>query len=473
VVVQTGAMGMMPRAAAAAAATATAMVTALALTACDQGPAPRPPGPASGGAAPARVGGHADWPTYHANARRSGYVAGLPPAGRLGIGWSQRLDGAVYGQPLVIGRTVIAATEHDTVYGLSLSTGRVRWSAHVASPLPLARQPCGDINPIGITSTPVYYRGLVYALAQNGRSGHVLVGLNPVTGRLRYRREVPAPDGRPFFDQQRAALAAGRGRIYVAFGGHAGDCGPYVGSVVGVPAAERGAATRPADVYKVPSKNHAGIWAPGGPVVGPGGTVYVGVGNGDTAPPFDDSDSVTALSPSLRRIGVFAPASWVADNRQDLDLGSLTPVLLSTGQVVTVGKRGVGYLLAARQLGGIGGQLAELRICAAFGGAASIGQTVIIPCASGGPAAVGVSGGKLRMLWRGPAAADGSPVIGGGAVWVTDNQSGVLYRLSLRTGQTVAQLKLGSGLPHFASPSLSGRLVLVGTLHGVVAVTGA
>ena len=28
-------------------------------------------------------------------------------------------------------------------------------------------------------------------------------------------------------------------------------------------------------------------------------------------------------------------------------------------------------------------------------------------------------------------------------------------------------------LPHFASPTLSGPLVLIGTLHGVVAVTGA
>ena len=467
---QTGPMGMMPRAAAAAAA----MATALALAACDQGPPQRqPPSPVRLSAAPARVGGHADWPAYHANSRRSGYVAGLPPAGRLAAGWSQRLDGAVYGQPLVIGRTVIAATEQDTVYGLSLSTGRVRWSAHVASPLPLSRQPCGDINPIGITSTPVYYRGLVYAVAQEGRSGHVLVGIDPATGQVRYRRAVRSPDGRPYFDQQRAALAAAGGRIYVAFGGHAGDCGPYIGSVVGVPAAGRGAATRPEIAYLVPSSNHAGVWAPGGPVIGPGGTVYVGVGNGDTRPPYDDSDSVTALSPSLHRIGVFAPASWIADNRADLDLGSLTPVLLRTGQVLTVGKRGVGYLLTARHLGGIGGQVAELRICPAFGGAADLGQTVVIPCGSGGPAAVAVSGGRLRVLWRGPAAASGSPVIGGGAVWVTDNQAGVLYRLSLRTGRAVQQFKLGSGLPHFASPSLSGRLILIGTLHGVVAVAGA
>ena len=471
--VQTGPMGMMPRAVAATAATAAAIVTALALAACDQGAPQRPsPGPV-GRSTAARVGGHADWPAYHANSRRSGYVPGLAPAGRLSLAWSQRLDGAVYGQPLVIGRTVIAATEQDTVYGLSLSTGRVRWSAHVASPLPLSGQPCGDINPIGITSTPVYYRGLVYAVAQDGRSGHVLVGINPATGQVRYRRAVRSPDGRPYFDQQRAALAAASRRIYVAFGGHFGDCGPYVGSVVGMPAAGRGAATRPEVAYKVPSSHHAGIWAPGGPVIGPGGTVYVGVGNGDTRPPYDDSDSVTALSPSLHRIGVFAPASWIADNRRDLDLGSLTPVLLRSGQVLTVGKRGTGYLLTARHLGGIGGQVAELRICSAFGGAASLGQTVVVPCGSGGPAAVAVSGGTLRVLWRGPAAANGSPVIGGGAVWVTDNQAGVLYRLSLRTGKTVEQLRLGGGLPHFASPSLAGRLVLIGTLHGVVAVAGA
>jgi polyvinyl alcohol dehydrogenase (cytochrome) len=468
-------MEMMPRAAAATAATAAAVVTALGLAACDQHapqrPSPGPVGTSSTG--PARVGGHADWPAYHANSRRSGYVAGLPSAGRLSLAWSQRLDGAVYGQPLVIGRTVIAATEQDTIYGLSLSTGRVRWSAHVASPLPLSAQPCGNINPVGITSTPVYYRGLVYALAQNGRSGHLLIGLDPATGQVRYRRAVLSPDKRPYFDQQRSALAAGSGRIYVAFGGHFGDCGPYVGSVVGVPAAGRGAAARPAVAYQVPSSNHAGIWAPGGPVIGPGGTVYVGVGNGDTRPPYDDSDSVTALSPSLHRIGVFAPASWMADNRNDLDLGSLAPVLLRSGQLLTVGKRGVGYLLTARHLGGIGGQVAELRICGAFGGAANLGQTVIVPCGSGGPAAVAVSGGALRVLWRGPAAATGSPVIGGGAVWVTDNQAGVLYRLSLRTGKTVAQFRLGSGLPHFASPSLSGRLILVGTLRGVVAVAGA
>jgi outer membrane protein assembly factor BamB len=377
----------------------------------------------------------------------------------------------VYGQPLVIGDTVIAATEGDTVYGLSLSSGRVRWATHVASPLPLSSQPCGNIDPLGITSTPVLYRGLVYALAQDGRTKHVLVGLDPASGRVRYRRSVPSPDGRPFYDQQRAALAAGNGLIYVAFGGHFGDCGPYVGSVVGVPAA--GGGSKPVVSFKVPTSREAGIWATGGPVIDASGTVYVGVGNGATSPPYDGSDSVTALSPRLQRTDVFAPASWLADNQSDLDLGSMTPALTSAGQILIVGKRGIGYLLNAHHLGGIGGQLAKLRICTAFGGAAVHGDTVIVPCSGGGPAAVATRGSQLRVAWRGPSSADGSPVIGGGAVWVTDTARGVLYELSPSTGGVRHEIRLGSELAHFASPSLAGRLVLVGTMHGVVAVTGA
>jgi hypothetical protein len=40
-------------------------------------------------------------------------------------------------------------------------------------------------------------------------------------------------------------------------------------------------------------------------------------------------------------------------------------------------------------------------------------------------------------------------------------------------GQVRHRIPLGSPLPHIPSPSLSGQLVLVGALHGVVAVSGA
>src|ERR1700728_2820550 len=63
-------------------------------------------------AAPARA---THWPLYHATAARTGLVTGLPAAGPLSIAWHRGLDGAVYGQPLVIGGVVVAATENDSV----------------------------------------------------------------------------------------------------------------------------------------------------------------------------------------------------------------------------------------------------------------------------------------------------------------------------------------------------------------------
>ncbi len=64
-------------------------------------------------------------------------------------------------------------------------------------------------------------------------------------------------------------------------------------------------------------------------------------------------------------------------------------------------------------------------------------------------------------------------MLGGGAVWVADWDSGRLYELAPSTGAVRQQISLGGQLPHFVSPSLSGALVLVGTLTGVTAVSGA
>jgi polyvinyl alcohol dehydrogenase (cytochrome) len=482
---QTGPMGpracpvRRPRPALAPAAGLVALLAAVA--GCSGSTTASPPPPAS--STPATAGptssatpgpATADWPAYHGNAQRTGAVAGLPAAGPLFIHWSRRLDGAVYGQPLIIGGTVIAATESNRVYGLSRATGRVLWSAQAASgrAVPLSDQPCGDINPLGITSTPVYDPAtrLVYVVAETTGGQKVMAGIRVSDGHVALRRDIPAPDGHPAYDQQRGALALADGRIYVVFGGHFGDCGPYRGSVAAVPASGTG----PILTYVIPTVKQAGIWASGGPVVSPWGTIYVSSGNGGAFhPPYDGSDSVIALTPQLKRIGVFAPRRWPQDNSGDLDLGSSSPALLPGGRILQVGKSQFGYLLNARRLGGVGGQLAEGQVCASFGGPAVSGSVVYVPCYGIGLSAVSVAGGRIQVLWRGPATASGSPVVGGGAVWVADWNSGILYQLDPATGRVRHQIGLGSALPHFVSPSLSGSLILVGTMHGVVAVSGA
>jgi polyvinyl alcohol dehydrogenase (cytochrome) len=95
------------------------------------------------------------------------------------------------------------------------------------------------------------------------------------------------------------------------------------------------------------------------------------------------------------------------------------------------------------------------------------------PCEQGGMAAISTAGDKLRVLWRGPASAWGSPVVGGGAVWVTNWTAGTLYELNPATGAIRHALNLGTSLPHFSSMSMVGNHAYLGTMGGVVAVAGA
>jgi polyvinyl alcohol dehydrogenase (cytochrome) len=423
---------------------------------------------------PAPGGGHpaAAWPTYGRDFARSDVAAGMAAAGTLSVSWRANLDGAVYGQPLLVGSLLIAATENDSIYALDQSTGQVVWRTHVGTPVPLADLPCGDIDPLGITGTPVYDagNGLVYAVAETSGYHHVLVGVSVSRGAVEVERDIPTPDGQPRYDQQRPGLAIEDGRVYVAFGGLYGDCGPYRGSVVGVPLGGNG----PLLSYLVPTSREGAIWGPAGPVIGPDGTLFVSVGNGSvTSTKFDGSDSVTELSPALRQVGIFAPASWYADSRGDLDLGSTQPALLAGGRLLADGKSGTAYLISAAHPGGVGGQIAQASVCAAYGGAAVQGSTVYEPCAQGGMAAISTAGDQIRVLWRGPASAAGSPVVGGGAVWVTDYAGGTLYELDPATGATRNSVSLGTSLPHFASLSMTGSHAYLGTSQGVVAVAGA
>ena len=123
--------------------------------------------------------------------------------------------------------------------------------------------------------------------------------------------------------------------------------------------------------------------------------------------------------------------------------------------VLAVGKSGVGYVLDAARLGGVGGQLTAQPICAAYGGSVVDGSTVYLPCSDGTRAVSIDAGGAITPRWTATVPANGPPVVGGGAVWVIDYHRGVLYTLDLESGATLGQIDVGE-LPHFASPSLVG-----------------
>jgi outer membrane protein assembly factor BamB len=377
----------------------------------------------------------------------------------------------VYGQPLVVGSLVLVATENNSVYGLTRASGAVRWRRNLGTPVPLRNLPCGNIDPLGITGTPAYDAGTgsVFVVTETTGARHTLVALQAATGSVRWRRGLdvlPNRDRRA--EQQRGALAVANGRVYVPFGGLAGDCGNYVGYVTATPVTGRGTTTH----YAVPTRREGGIWAPSGVAVSKSGWVWVAVGNGaSTSGRYDGSDSVLRLAPDLgRRLDFFAPRQWGSQNAADLDLGSTGPLLLTSRRLMVSGKDGRVYLLDARRLGGIGGQLTSVSGCRGFGGLAydAARHAAFVPCTSG-VLRVDVGSRTLRKRWQAPSSVQGSPVVGGGAVWTLDASRGTLYALSEATGRTLARAGVGA-VTRFASPVLSGSTVLVGTRTGVRAL---
>ena len=423
----------------------------------------------------AAAGKPGEWLTYNGGNGRQGIAtaelatSGTPsPTGSASapaIAWRAQLDGAVYGQPLLVGDRVLAATENDSVYALNQADGRVLWRAHLGTPQPLSDLLCGNIDPLGITSTMALdpATGSLFALAETDGGHHTLFALDPATGVVRWQRPAEPPEGTPVDTQQRSALTVAFGRVYVPFGGLYGDCGDYIGSVVGTPTSGQGTQVS----YHVPTPREGGIWAPGG-LLTVGSTLYATVGNGESTTGFDGSDSVIALSPELSRLDYFAPTTWAQDNAADLDLGSLTPALVG-GRILALGKRGTAYLLAMDRLGGVGGQITQTQVCPAYGAAAVRAATAYVAC-DDGIRAIDVTGDRIKVLWKSAARANGSPTLTGGDVWAVDYSAGDLYRFAASTGAVTAKVALGP-VPHFASPTLGIGRAYVGTMNGVVAVT--
>jgi len=417
---------------------------------------------------------------YHGDLAGRGVAASAGAVDTSSRAWtSPTLDGELYGEPLVSAGRVYVATENDTVYALAAATGKVAWSRHLATPVPASSLPCGDIDPaVGITGTPVIdpARAEIFVVADeesNGRPAHVLTGLSTATGRVEMTRDVDPAGADTATLLQRTGLTLAGGRVVFGFGGNDGDCQPYRGRVVSVP--ETGGAPSMFTVDAKAGQSQGAVWMGGAaPAVDAGGHVWVSAGNGSvykTSRGYDDSDSVLELSPTMRLLQYFAPASWASDNQHDRDF-SAEPALLPGGQVLIAGKSRIAYLLNGAHLGGINSQLASLGLpCSADidGGPAVTGQTVYLPCLAG-PLAVRVTASPpgLRLLWSSQDGG-GSPIVAGGLVW-TISQSGTLYGLDPQTGHVRQKAPLG-GAPanHFPTPSVGAGLLLAPDWNRVVA----
>ncbi len=424
-----------------------------------------------------------DWPTYgHDSLRTAVDVSGNSFTPAAPAWTSPTFDGQLYGQPLVAGGRVFAATENDTVYALAANTGAVLWSYHIGTPFNPSSVPglCGNIHPtVGITSTPVIdtARSEIFVVAALGVSGgaqHALIGLDLYTGAPLLSEVIDPPGTTPAFQLQRASLALTSGRVIVGFGGNAGDCGPYHGWVVSAP--EDGSPPATFEVANQPGDGQGAVWMGGAaPTVDAQGNVWVASGNsahGSSSDAYDQSDSVLKLSPIMQLLDSFAPLAWYADNAVDADLGSTAPALLPNGLVFIVGKSTTAYVLHQSPLGGVGGEVASTNnFCSGDpdGGSADLNGTLYVPC-NNGIHAVTVTSGPPVAQWTTSSGAHGSPMVAGGLVWSIG--SGNLYALNVANGTTVQQFSIGSSSSSFPSPSAADGLVLAPSSDQIHAFVG-
>jgi iron transport multicopper oxidase len=314
-----------------------------------------------------------------------------PTFGQL---WKADVDGQVYAQPLVVGDTVIVATERNNVYALDAETGAVRWTRSLGAPFPAASigpHGCADLQPdLGVTSTPVidtatgtiYLTHKTYAPGSTTEAAYYLDALDAATGAPRDHfpvafggnaQNAPAVPFHPTTQMQRPGLLLMDGVVYAGFGAHC-DIWPWQGWVFGVDGASGATKARWTSVAGAYGDyDGAGIWQSGSGLMSDrSGRLFVSTGNG--ASPKSPASALADgnFGESIVRLDVQPDGSLKAGDfyapydAQDLDtydadfasagLTGLDDRYFATSAyphvAVAVGKAGYVYLLDRDHLGG-------------------------------------------------------------------------------------------------------------------------
>jgi len=386
------------------------------------------------------------------------------------------LPGTVDASPIYLHGVTIHGATHDaffvtTTYGITLAidaaNGRILWQW----------KPPGYSSWAGsaqiTTATPVAdpSREWIYTASPDGR----IQKLSVADGHAVWRSLITKL---PTREKIASSLNFAGGDVIATTGGYIGDAPPYQGHVV-ILAPGNG---RLLHVWNslcsnrrgllVPSKcpsSDSAIWGRAGAVVVPGsGNLLVATGNAPWNGRTDWGDAVLVLSPKAKLVGNYTPTNTQELNDSDLDLGSTSPVYLTSTLIAQGGKDARIRLLSLKRLRGTRPhQGHELQIVSTPSGSDLFtapavwrsGKRIWLIAADGGATqAWSLRGARLHSVWR-IGDAGTSPVIAGGLLWVYDPGGGGLRVYGLPSGKVVTTLSAGSG--HWNSPIVTdGRVAL-------------
>jgi outer membrane protein assembly factor BamB len=328
--------------------------------------------------------------TYHnGNQRHGAYIEptltqSAASGTHLDTGFSASVSGNVYAQPLfwhpagAAHGQVIVATENNQVSALDSVTGATLWAVQLPASVPSSALPCGNINPEGITGTPVIdpktgtlYLDLlteissapkheIYALSLANK-GQTLSGW-PIN--VDSVMKAAGSSFSSYTQGERSAALLFGGNVYFTYAGRSGDCGTYHGTVIQIDPS-----TKTLGGYWQTRANGGGIWAQGG-ISSDSKSLFVTTGNTMGAQTWQDGEAILRLKPGLAHstnlADYFAPSNWQTLDNEDADLGGTEaiPLAIDPGsgkaaqRVIAFGKDGNAYLTNLNRLGGIGGQIA-------------------------------------------------------------------------------------------------------------------
>jgi len=398
------------------------------------------------------------------------------------LNFNGTISGNVYAQPLYIENgpggvsMVIVVTESNNVYALDSLTGTVIWQRNIGPPV-TAGLPCGNINPLGVTGTPVLdlaSRSLFFdAMIDGATKKHFIYSLNVDTGATNpgWPVDVNATatyNGMTFtslVQNERAALGLVNGVVYVPYSGHNGDCGTYHGWVIGVPI------NNPSSVTAWATRAvGGGIWGHGG-VASDGTNMFVVTGNTfNTGGTWSGGEAIIRLQGgpifSGNPADYWVPTNWLSLDNGDTDLGGCGAVLIDvpggtpSQLVLALGKDGNAYLLNRNNLGGIIAPVASANVDGVIRGQSAAayrtnqGTYFVFRAGSSAISAYKITATNppaIAPAWSVSQSGQGSPWVtttdgtNNVIVWVAGSDSGGDQRLHGYNGDTGAVVYAGGG----------------------------